>query len=169
MHGFRRRADRGRQHLQGSIAGKGEANAQLNPFAPSPAPLKFKVVPVVGKNQLLFVLSGPANAVLHGKISGKKMTISITTELQQPAPNAYSALLDLSTELSKKKGSKALITSTGCTSKKHKIGVSIGFVGTRTRRPPAPRRAPPTRSARSPRAHLSSFTTAPRQRGRRAS
>ena len=111
-----------------SIAGKGEANAQLNPFAPSPAPLKFKVVPVVGQNELLFVLSGPANAVLHGKISGKKMTISITTELQQPAPNAYSALLDLSTELSKKKGSKALITSTGCKSKKHKIGVSIGFV-----------------------------------------
>ena len=39
-----------------SIAGTGEANALVNPFATTPAPLKFKVTPVIGKNELLFVL-----------------------------------------------------------------------------------------------------------------
>ena len=51
--------------------------------------------------------------MLHGKISGSKLTIAITPELQQPAPGTFSALLDLTTELSKTKGSKALLTSDG--------------------------------------------------------
>jgi hypothetical protein len=109
-----------------SIAGSGSAHAVLNPFA-SPAPLTFKVVPVVGKNELIFVLSGSANAVLHGKISGKKMTIAIPDFLQQPVPGTYSALTDLSTTISLKKGKKYLIASTGCKSKKHKIGVQVGY------------------------------------------
>jgi hypothetical protein len=110
-----------------SIAGKGSARALLNPFATAPAPLTFKVTPLVGKNELIFVLTGSANAVLHGKISGKKLTIAITPELQQPVPNTYSALNDLSTTLSKKKGSNSLISSTGCTAKKHKISVTVGY------------------------------------------
>jgi len=65
-------------------AGSGSARAILNPNAP--APLNFKVVPYVGKNEVLFLLSGSADAVLHGKISGKKMTIVITPQLQQPVP-----------------------------------------------------------------------------------
>ncbi len=60
-----------------SIAGTGEAHADLNPFSPTPAPLTFKVVPVISKGEMRFVLSGSANAVLHGKISGRKMTIEI--------------------------------------------------------------------------------------------
>ncbi len=112
-----------------SIAGKGTAHALVNPFAASPAQVEFKVVPVIANKQILFVLTSPiAQAVLHGKISGKKLTITITDELQQPAPGTYSALLDLTTTLSKKKGSKALISSVGCKSKKHSIGVAIGFV-----------------------------------------
>jgi hypothetical protein len=114
-----------------SIAGTGTANAILNPFA-SPAPLHFKVTPLVGKNELLFFLAqepGAVKAVLHGKISGKKLTIAIPEFLQQPAPGTYSALNDLTTTLSLKKGSKALITSVGCKSKKHTIGVSVGYVG----------------------------------------
>ena len=112
-----------------SIAGKGSAHALVNPFAATPAQVEFKVVPVVGNKQILFVLTSPiAQAVLHGKISGKKLTITITDELQQPAPGTFSALLDLTTTLSKKKGSKALISSVGCKSKKHAIGVAIGFV-----------------------------------------
>jgi hypothetical protein len=111
-----------------SIAGKGTAHALVNPFAASPAQVEFKVTPVVGNKEVLFVLNSPiAQAVLHGKISGSKMTISITPELQQPAPGTYSALLDLTTELSKKKGSKALISSVGCKSKKHKVGVKVDF------------------------------------------
>ena len=119
-----------------SIAGKGSAHALVNPFAATPAEVAFKVVPVVGNKQILFVLTSPiAQAVLHGKISGSKLTIPITPELQQPAPGTFSALLDLSTDLSKKKGSKALISSVGCKSKKHTIGVSIGYVPNPT--PPA--------------------------------
>jgi hypothetical protein len=110
-----------------SIAGKGSARALLNPFATTPAPLSFKVTPVVGKNELIFVLTGSANAVLHGKISGKKLTIAITANLQQPVPNTYSALNDLTTTLSKTKGSNALITSTGCKVKKHKVSVTVGY------------------------------------------
>ena len=110
-----------------SIAGTGAARALLNPFAPSPAPLTFKVTPIIGKNELIFVLSGSANAVLHGKISGSKLTIAITPALQQPVPNVYSALNDLSTSLSKKKGSNSLISSVGCKSKKHKVSVTVGY------------------------------------------
>ncbi len=110
-----------------SIAGKGAARALLNPFAASPAPLTFKVTPVIGKNELIFVLSGSANAVLHGKISGSKLTIAITPAQQQPVPNVYSALNDLSTSLSKIKGSNSLVTSVGCKSKKHKISVTVGY------------------------------------------
>jgi hypothetical protein len=112
-----------------SIAGKGTAHALVNPFADAPAQVEFKVTPIVGKNELLFVLKSPiAQAVLHGKIAGKKLTIAITPELQQPVTGTYSALLDLTTELSKTKGTKALIVSTGCKSKKHSVGVTVGFV-----------------------------------------
>jgi hypothetical protein len=110
-----------------SIAGKGNARALLNPFATAPAPLNFKVTPVIGKNEIIFVLSGSANAVLHGKISGKKLTIAITPALQQPVTGTFSALNDLSTTLSKKKGDNSLISSTGCKAKKHKISVTVGY------------------------------------------
>jgi hypothetical protein len=124
-----------------SIAGKGEAHALVNPFAATPAEVEFKVTPIVGNKQILFVLnSNIAQAVLHGKISGKKMTIAITPELQQPAPGTFSALLDLTTELSKKKGSKGLITSVGCKSKKHTVGVKIDY---------APNPNPPAQSSAS--------------------
>jgi hypothetical protein len=126
-----------------SIAGKGNARALLNPFATTPAPLTFKVTPLVGKNELIFVLTGSANAVLHGKISGKKLTIAITPELQQPVPNTFSALNDLSTTLSKKKGSNALITSTGCKSKKHKVSVTVGYAPN----PTAPAKSSATNTA----------------------
>jgi hypothetical protein len=127
-----------------SIAGSGTASAVLNPFASSPAPLSFKVVPIVGKNELLFKLSGAADAVLHGKIKGRKMTIAITPELQQPVTGVYSALNGLKTTISKKKGSASLISSVGCKSKKHVIGVSVGY---------APNPTPPAQSSASGKAN----------------
>jgi len=110
-----------------SIAGSGAARALLNPFATAPAPLTFKVTPVIGKNEMRFVLTGSASAVLHGKIKGSTMTISITPQLQQPAPGAYSALNDLTTTISKTKGKNALLSSVGCKSKKHVIKVTVGY------------------------------------------
>jgi hypothetical protein len=108
-----------------AFAGSGSAHAILNPNAP--AQLTFKVQPVIGKNQLLFILSGSANAVLHGKIKGSTMTIAITPQLQQPAPGVFSALSDLSTSIAKKKGKAALVTSNGCKAKKHTIKVTVGY------------------------------------------
>ncbi len=130
-----------------SVAGTGAAHALVNPFAPNRAELEFKVTPIVGNKEILFVLdSNIADAVLHGKIKGSKMTIEIPKFLQMPAPNTYSALLDLSTTLSKKKGSKALISSTGCKSKKHKVGVKVDFVGNPN--PPAANSASDTAEAK---------------------
>src|SRR3954454_11046336 len=114
----------------------GSASALLNPFATAPAPLSFKVQPYVGKNELLFKLSGSADAVLHGKISGKKLTIAITTELQKVA-GTYSALNQLATTISAKKGSSSLITSTGCKGGKHSVKVTVGYANN-----PAPPSAP---------------------------
>jgi hypothetical protein len=119
-----------------SIAGKGSAHALVNPFAANPAQVEFKVVPVIANKQILFVLTSPiAQAVLHGKISGKTLTIPITPELQQPAPGTFSALLDLSTNLGKTTNKKGLLTSVGCKAKKHAIGVKVSFVPNPT--PPA--------------------------------
>jgi hypothetical protein len=124
-----------------SIAGKGEAHALVNPYAASPAQVTFKVTPIVGKNEILFLLESSAGPnVLHGKISGKKLTIPIKPELQQPVPNVYSALLDLSTDLSKTKGSSALISSVGCKAKKHTIGFKVDY---------APNPTPPAQSSAS--------------------
>jgi len=113
-----------------AIVGTGEAHAIVNPYA-SPATVTFKVTPLVGKNELLFYLAqtpGNVKAILHGKIVGKKLTITIPEFLQQPAPGTYSALSDLTTTLQKKKGTNYLISSTGCSSKAHKISVSETFV-----------------------------------------
>ena len=118
-----------RSKCKKAFAGKGKASANLNPFSTTPSPLKFEVQPIVGKNDLLFLLSGSADAVLHGKIKGQTMTIVITPELQQPVPNVYSALNELSATINKKKGKNALISSVGCKGKKHTIGVEVAYAG----------------------------------------
>jgi hypothetical protein len=105
----------------------GKADALLNPFATAPGPLSFTVQPYVGKNELLFKLSGSANAVLHGKISGRKMTIAITPELQQPLPNTYSALNGLSTTIKASKGKNNLLSTTGCKGGKHTVKVTVQY------------------------------------------
>ena len=112
-----------------SFAGKGKASANLNPFSTTPSPLSFDVQPIVGKNDLMFLLSGSADALLHGKIKGQTMTIVITPELQQPVKNVYSALNQLSATINNKKGKNALISSVGCKGKKHTIGVEVAYAG----------------------------------------
>ena len=111
-----------------SFAGSGKASANLNPFSTTPSPLSFKVQPIVGKNEILFVLSGSATAVLHGKIKGSSMTIGITPALQQPVPGVYSALNELAATIKNTKGKNSLISAVGCKSKKHNIGVEVGYV-----------------------------------------
>lgn len=110
-----------------SFAGSGKASANLNPFSTTPAPLSFGVQPIVGKNELMFLLSGAANTILHGKIKGQTMTIAITEDLQMPAPSVYSALGGLSATIKNKKGKNALISSIGCNGGKHTIGVEVAY------------------------------------------
>jgi hypothetical protein len=105
----------------------GSAAALLNPFATTPGPLSFKVQPYVGNNELLFVLSGSADAVLHGKIKGSKMTIEITDTLQQPLPGVYSALNNLATTIKATKGKNSLISSTGCKGGKQTVKVTVQY------------------------------------------
>jgi len=124
-----------------SIAGKGTADALINPFATTPAPLHFTVTPVVGKNQLIFVLdSNVADAVLRAKLKGSTLTINIPEFLQKPAPNTYSALEGLATSLSKTKGSHSLVSSMGCKPKKHTVKVTVAY---------APNPNPPSQSSAS--------------------
>jgi hypothetical protein len=121
-----------------SIAGSGNAHAQLTPFGAGSTELTFKVTPIVGKKDLLFYLASQTtnnNYVLHGRISGRKLTITIPPNVQQPIAGLYSALKDLTSTIYMKKGSKALISSTGCSGGKHKIGITIGYAPNPT--PPA--------------------------------
>ena len=129
----------------GSKAGSGTASALVNPSSAAPAPLNFDVTTyVAGKNLLAFYLqqqgtdSGvqqalPAKITKSGK--GQKLTIGIPENLQQPAPGVYSALQQIKNSLGLKSGKNALVTSVGCSSKKHKIGVKITYVPNPT--PPA--------------------------------
>jgi hypothetical protein len=120
-----------------SIAGSGLSHVILNPYA-SPTNVTFKVTPIVGKNQMLYYISAPAintNAVLHGKIHGSTQTIVITSNLQQPVPGLFSAIVDLKTTISLQKGKHSLITSTGCKGGGHTIKVTESFVPNPT--PPA--------------------------------
>jgi hypothetical protein len=125
-----------------SKAGSGNSIANLNPDSPSK--LYFKTTPyVTGKNKLAFYLqqtsgengpvddngvaqSLPATIKKHGK--GQRLTINIPANLQQPAPGVYSALLEINSKLGLKNGKKALVSSTGCKSKKQKVGVTISYV-----------------------------------------
>ena len=129
---------------KGSIAGSGTANAVLDPGGANPVPIKFVVTPIVGKNQLLFHLAAQGaitnKYVLHGKISGKTLTIAITPDVQQPVPGLYSALVDLTSTLSMKSGKNYLISSTGCSGGMHKIPVTVGY---------APNPTPPTANSAS--------------------
>jgi hypothetical protein len=125
-----------------SKAGGGSSDVILNPYT-SPAKITFSVTSIVGKNELLFYLTSPVTkAVLHGKISGRTLTIRIPDgsrpgepNLQQPAPGAYSAIANLTTKLSLKKGKHSLLTSVGCSGGAHKVTVSESFVNNPT--PPA--------------------------------
>jgi hypothetical protein len=118
-----------------SKAGSGTSDVIVNPYT-TPAKVTFQVTSLVGKNELLFYLTSPiAKAVLHGKISGHTLTIRIPDgtkpgepNLQQPAPGTYTAIANLHTKLSLKKGKKSLLTSVGCSGGAHKIGVSESFV-----------------------------------------
>ena len=118
----------------GSKAGKGNANAVLGPGR---APLKFTVDAFVGsKSTIIFYVQqvgGTVSKALTGKVSkasgkyGSKIVIKIDEDLQSPAQNVFSSLVDLQATIKAKKGKNYLVSSTGCASKKHNFGVKFTF------------------------------------------
>jgi hypothetical protein len=143
-------AELGRQGLTAcpsrSKAGSGFANALVNPASPNPAPLKFKVTAFNGGTKsILFYLQqvNPQNnqviptgvsRAIEGKLgraSGaayfQRLRIDIPGDLQQPAPGVYSALQDLETTLKLSKGRNSLLTTIGCKSRKHQLGVVLSY------------------------------------------
>ena len=119
----------------GSKAGSGTAHAVVGP---GHAPVGFTVDAYVGsKNSIIFYtqqVGGTVRKGLVGKVSkasgkfGSKIVITIDPDLQQPATNVYSSLVDLKTTIKAKKGKHFLVSSTGCPSdKKHRFGVKFHF------------------------------------------
>jgi hypothetical protein len=110
----------------GSKVGSGESDALLNPYATTPAPIKFIVTAFVGGTNLLnFYLESDSPRVaqaLPGKVTkirgnrtyGQKLTISIAENLQQPAPGTYSALQRLETSIGLKRGDNILMKLVDC-------------------------------------------------------
>ena len=135
---------------KGTKAGPdGTANATI---ITNGAKVPFKVTPFIGKNELLFFLQATTVSnkyVVHGKIKGKTMTITIGPDLQQPLGEGnglYAALVDIKTKLTAKKGKNYLFSSTGCKSKKHSVGVTVGYANNPN--PPAKRSASTTADAK---------------------
>jgi hypothetical protein len=118
----------------GSKAGSGTAHAVVGP---GHAPVSFTVNAFVGsKNSIIFYtqqVGGTIRKGLVGKVSkasGKyasKIVIKIDDDLQQPAPNVFSGLVDLQTTIKATKGKHHLVSSVGCKSKKHNVGVKFSF------------------------------------------
>ena len=119
----------------GSKAGTGTSNAVVGPGR---APIKFKVDAYIGsKSSIVFYVQqvgGTVSKALTGKVSkasgkyGSKIVIKIDEDLQQPAPNVFSSLVDLNTTIKAKRGKHFLVSSTGCPKdKKHRFGVKFGF------------------------------------------
>jgi len=99
-----------------SRLGRGTAAAVVNPTAADPTEITFQNSFYVGGKDLVNIYliqkPGEVRAVLQGKIQrgGRRLSIDIPEDLQQPAPGVYSALTDIKTTL---KG------TTGSGSKKH--------------------------------------------------
>ena len=136
-----------------SKLGTGTAGAVVNPTSPTPAPIEFKITFFVGSARTLSIyleqVNGDVRQAFPAKISsagggkyGQKLTIDIPENLQQPAPNVYSALTDIAVSL---KG------TTGSGARRHGIFESIGCSGGnhdfQTRLTYAPNPNPPAASS----------------------
>lgn len=108
----------------------GTANAVLSPLN---TPLTFQVVPFVqDKDTLLFYVAGLETLVqspITGEITsgGRKLRITIPKELRQPVEGNDASLTGLEQTFFAKKGKKRLVSSTGCTGRKHKFTGVLTF------------------------------------------
>jgi hypothetical protein len=119
---------------KGSQVGpKGVAHAMAGVNTPAPASLAFDVTPfVTGKNKIAFYLKSQGSlnitALANGKISGHTLNVEIPSIAQQFPTGVYNGLVDLTANLTVKRG-KGVVKLTGCPSnKKLKFTNTIFFV-----------------------------------------
>jgi hypothetical protein len=112
--------------------GKGLATAKLGVNTDAPQDLTFDVTPVIlGAKKLGFYLAArelPVNVLAPGRISGRKLIIDVPQTAQQPAPGTWAGLVSLEAKLGARKGKNFLLSTTGCTRKKHKVKAALTFV-----------------------------------------
>jgi hypothetical protein len=113
-----------------SIVGSGEANALLGVNGTSPAPLHFDVTPVViGAKKIDFNLHNDTigDLISPATISGRKLTITVPAQAQQPLPGTWAGLVDIHTTLKAKQGKHFLASTVGCKKKKHAFSTLLTF------------------------------------------
>jgi hypothetical protein len=116
-----------------SKVGSGSASALLGVGTPTPQQLHFNVTAFTGGPKTInFYLEGVEltgiKLVAPGTIKGHTLHVAIPNAAQQPIPGTWAGLQSLTTTISKKIGSHAVVTSNGCKSKKHKFATTITFV-----------------------------------------
>ena len=115
-----------------SRVGKGTASALLGVNTANPSPLTFDVIAfVTGKRNIGFHLTAreiPTVVMAPGTLSGRKLTIEVPTEAQQPVPGVYAGLVSLEATLKAKKGKRKLVSTTGCKRKRHPYSTELTFV-----------------------------------------
>lgn len=115
-----------------SRVGKGIARAALGVNGPNPTPLTFDVTAVVlGAKELAFYLVARElpgiNVVAPGHISGRKLTIEVPQEAQEPLPGTFAGLVSLETTLKARKGKNYLSSTVGCKARKHAFSAVLTF------------------------------------------
>jgi hypothetical protein len=121
-----------------SSIGKGTAKALAGVNGPTPAPLNFDVTAfITGSNKLAFFLQQQGGAItftVPGKIAkasgvyGQKLTLTIPSiPAQQYPAGVWNGLVELNNTFGKKKGKNALVTSVGCSKKKHPFKTALTF------------------------------------------
>jgi hypothetical protein len=116
-----------------SKVGKGTATALLGVNTATPQNLTFDLTAFVGGTKAInFYLEGrelPVNFNTPGKISGRKLTITIPKQPgQQPAPGVWAGLKTIDSTLQGKIKKHILIGATGCKNKKQPFSTVITFV-----------------------------------------
>jgi hypothetical protein len=115
-----------------SKVGSGTASALLGVNTPQPNQLHFKVTAYVGgAKKINFFLEGvelqALKIVAPGTIKGQNLHVDIPEAAQQPVTGLWAGLQSLTTSLSGKNKTHAIVTSTGCKSKQHAFSTTITF------------------------------------------
>src|SRR3954453_2005157 len=115
---------------KGSKIGGGSADAILGVNGPASGQSHFtlKVDAVVGGKKLVnFYLGPPANSVAPGRISGRKLIITVPQAAQQPVTGVWAGLVKLDTPLKGKAKKHFLIASVGCKGGKDPFSAALTF------------------------------------------